>query len=422
MRSLTLSLIIVVVVSLFGLGWALDALFARFNTADKELEVIIAIGENTAVTLNSMSDLAAMNEIVPDTSELSVVTELSDVDEFPMPDTFIQRLIAGEPIVLESDAGLSVHYYLAKHNMVYSIGNIQLSQSSNSLIKILFTSAFYIGTLALVLVWLRPLLRRLSVLRRAAIEYGKGNLNSRVQTTGVSYIADIEKEFNRMAARIQNLIEDNKLLTSSVSHDLRTPLARLRFGVDTLATTKNAEAKDEYLNRISTDLDDMEQQIDSLLRYAGMDNVMDGVEKAPLSLAAISQQCISQYTGERISVTFIAGSGDIDVLVPGANEHIASLINNLLQNAINHANSKVEVSVTSTNDTVSLVVSDDGPGIESERATQFFKPFQRGPESAGYGLGLAIVARIALHHRAFIEVGRCEKLGGAVFTVSFPKT
>ncbi len=413
MRSLTFSLLLVVLVSIFGLGWALDALFSRVSDTDEDyLSVITAIGSDMALAMNNVGNL---DEFMDSSGYAATVTP---VEEFSLPESILTQLKSGEPVVLESDTGLSLNYYIPNHLQVLSLEDIPALDSAKPGLQILFTSMFYIGTLALVLLWLKPLLRRLGLLRKASMEFGSGNLNSRVDSQGISYIADIEKEFNRMAERIQNQVDDNKLLTSAVSHDLRTPLARLRFGIDTMAVSDQPEARAQYLSRVSSDLDEMESQIDSLLRFARLDNVMDDVIKEQINLADLAAECVAQYADESVEVTLRAGN--LSGTVFGSIDHLGTLVNNLLQNAVNHAMTKVEVQVQSRNNSIELIVADDGPGLSLDKVENLLKPFQRGESSKGFGLGLAVVSRIALHHRAELIPGVAESLGGACFTVRFP--
>lgn len=418
MRSLTYSLLLVVLVSIFGLGWALDALFSRVADTDKDyMSVVTSVGRELALAINN----ATSPEALLDGSKYAAT--LTAVDDFYLPESVQTTLKTGEPVVLESEMGLSLNYYLPNHQQVLSLENIPALDADQSGIKVLFTSVFYIGTLALVLLWLKPLLRRLGLLRKASVEFGSGNLNSRVDSQGISYIADIEKEFNRMAERIQNQVDDNKLLTSAVSHDLRTPLARLRFGVDTLAVSDQPEARAQYLTRVSRDLDEMESQIDSLLRFARLDNVMNDAANSPVDLASLAEECVAQFADESVEVKLYTDNRPASVFgasVFGSMDHLGSLLNNLIQNAVDHAESKVEVQVRSEKDSIALIVSDDGPGLNLDTVDKILKPFQRGETSTGYGLGLAIVSRVALHHRAELVPGVAETLGGACFTVRFP--
>ena len=163
-------------------------------------------------------------------------------------------------------------------------------------LSLIFTVLFYLGILALILLWLTPLVKHLINFRETAKAFGQGDLNKRISVGSVSYINDIETEFNRMAYRIQTLVTDNKLLSSAVSHDLRTPLARLRFGIDTLAEEADPLIREKYQARISNDLTEMEVLVETLLNYVGMDQSMVTLEKSSINLAEVMNQCVESIS------------------------------------------------------------------------------------------------------------------------------
>jgi len=263
------------------------------------------------------------------------------------------------------------------------------------------------------------------MLRNTTQAFGAGQLESRVRTTGVTYIQDIEKDFNRMADQIQQLVEDNKLLTSAVSHDLRTPLARLRFGIDTLAETSSAEEREKYFDRVNKDLDEMESLVNSLLRYAKLDHVMAGVVKQPVSIRRLVGECISQHYDTDISIVVDDSniSRDNSLVIDGCIEHLATLINNVIQNAIRYANYQIILEMKSSDKNIIVTICDDGPGIPSDLREQVMKPFERGAASGkdGYGLGLAVAVRIAKYHGGFINIDDCGRLGGALVSVQLER-
>lgn len=432
MRSLTLSLLVVVLVAIFGMGWALDSLFARYssgasNASDNtdQVSLSISLGGDIARTLNNMESPGLFVEHWQNPHFASA--SLVQLSEFPLPKSLAATLLAGEPLLLDSENGMSVNFYLPTHDLVFSLDNIDASNTSKWWIKAIFTSLFYLGTLAFVILWLKPLLLRLHRLRNAADAFGEGDLDSRVDTAGISYIADIEAKYNHMADQIQMLVEDNKLLTSAVSHDLRTPLARLRFGLDTLSDTKDPGVRASYQKRVSADLDEMESLVDSLLRYARLDNVMSDVKQEEVHLQTLAQECVTQFLDEAVAVTIRqdenlpASSSGASLSVWGSYEHLATMINNLLQNAVAHANASVTLHLHHDANGPGLSVHDDGPGIAADEREHLLKPFQRGSHSnhGGYGLGLAVVSRVAAHHGANLTVENSEELGGAKFTVLF---
>ncbi|MEM7257155.1 MAG: sensor histidine kinase, partial [Pseudomonadota bacterium] len=104
----------------------------------------------------------------------------------------------------------------------------------------------------------------------------------------------------------------------------------------------------------------------------------------------------------------------------GAIEHLATVFNNLIQNATDHAKSKLLIVITRANGTIDIAFNDDGPGIPEHMRTELLKPFQRGTQNnSGYGLGLAVVERIAKHHNATLTITDSTRLGGANMTLRF---
>lgn len=430
MRRLTITLLLVVLVAVFGLGFLLDSLFERYQgNNDDGLSRLQSLAGGLAVTLNQSDSPQAFIKHWPDSADYKISIESKSA--LPLPATLLQNFESGEPLLLESENGISLHFFLSNHQNVLSVATTAPDSSQDSSLALIFTGLFYLGTLLLVLLWLKPLLYRLNLLRNTARSFGAGQLDSRVGQQGLSYIRDIEKEFNGMADRIQQLIDDNKLLSSAVSHDLRTPLARLRFGIDTLAESDNADSRRQYIGRINNDLNEMESLVNSLLRYARLDNVLEGVDKQPVALRQLLHECAGQYYDVdvliRIDESHIEKSDKL--MVNGCIEHLAMLFNNLIQNAVDHADKRLVIELLRHDSGIEVAFCDDGEGIPPSLRKQVMKPFQRGGDAGqgiepnrnkkSYGLGLAVVARIAGHHDAVVDVGECERLGGARLGVKF---
>ncbi len=424
MSRLTVTLLLVVLIAIFGLGIGLDTLFERYNNdAGDEQSPTESFANGLATALNQSDSPQTLIEAWPQNPTATVTLESRE--NLPLPAALLPRFESGQSVALESEKGISLHYLLKNHQQVLSVSTTNANRSQK--LALVFTSLFYLGTLALVLLWLKPLLHRLNLLRNTAQSFGAGNLNSRVDSKGLSYIRDIETEFNAMAGKIQQLVEDNKLLTSAVSHDLRTPLARLRFGLDTLAETKDPVARSRYQERINNDLNEMESLVNSLLRYARLDNVLEGIEKQPVALRNLLSECSAQFydTGLLIKIDHARLQADDQLIINGCIEHLATLFNNLIQNATDHANKKLIVELHRSKNTIEIAFCDDGPGIPEHLRKHVIKPFQRGESSnaisnpSNYGLGLAVVSRIARHHGGEIKISNCKKLGGARISVAF---
>jgi two-component system OmpR family sensor kinase len=295
-------------------------------------------------------------------------------------------------------------------------------QQNNSFLPILLTSLFYLAVLLLMLLWLYPLLRRLMALRQTAKSFGEGNLKQRINVGSISYIRDLELEFNRMAQRIDDLVTDIKLLSSAVSHDLRTPLARIRFGIDTIQEEDDPVLRKRFEQRISDNVDEMVDLVESLLSYARLDQTLITINKAPVDFAALTMTCINNKSQDDVQLTYHAPKQA--VLVDGDLSYLMILMSNLLQNAHQYCQGKIAVKIIAQGNDIVVTVADNGPGIPTEQREQILKPFIRGQSTEnkvkGYGMGLAIVKRIVEWHHGEIIIENSPELHGAQFSVTLP--
>lgn len=420
MRILIGSLLLVVLTAIVGVGWTLDQLFDRFandNISD-DIQIYQEMGAQLAAVLEATPN--PRQALAGDVSTQFLGISLQASKDFQLPSPMQAQFETGEALVLESDEGVSMHYYLPGHGDVLTITPYHYNTSSQSAIKLIFTAVFYIVVLALLLLWLYPLIRRLTRLSSAAKDFGRGQLDRRVSTQGVSYISDIEVEFNRMAERIQTLVSDNKLLSSAVSHDLRTPLARLRFGIDTLEDTGDPCAREKYTRRLSADISTMEKLVSSLLDFARLDHVLPDNYPDVLSLDALTAQCVELHSHDSMPIMLDMRGQH---LIKGNANHLTMLLSNLLQNALKFARQSVRVTLTRIEKGTLLSVSDDGPGIPASQYRAVLMPFTRGDNNStekGHGLGLAIVNRIAQRHGGSVEIDICPELRGARISILFP--
>jgi len=421
-RRLSVSLLIVVLLSTIGLGWAIDRLFVGFGKTEADgLQVYRDIGNDLIASGTNSNQLEKVVESWPQTNPIALRL-LSD-EELALPIELEQQLRSGDPLVLESESSVELLFLVPGADQVLSLSPPE-TQSETPL-RFLLTMLFYGGMICLVLLWIYPLARRLLALGRTARAFGEGQLDRRVATHQRSFLYGIESEFNSMAQRIQSLIADNKMLASAVSHDLRTPLARLRFGIDLLDEAKDEEVRAEYQFRLSSDLTAMENLVEVLLEYARLDQQLSDMPQKPTDLADIvsgSVQSLSGLVGKNIHWQ----PGQDNWIIEGHERYVTMLINNLLQNAVNYCDQHVRVSLVKRRNRVGLIVEDDGPGIPEEKRHEMLKPFVRGDQDntnmagKGYGMGLAIVSRIAEWHNAQCIVSASESLGGARFEILFP--
>lgn len=428
MRNLTLSLVSVVLVATIGLGWMFDVIYNHYqqdspNEANDSISILEQFGSQLAQALASVDDRQALIDNWPQQDQFALT--LAAIDQFPMPQELLSDVMAGKPLTLATDETIALHFYLPSSNELLRLATPQVgSNDSNVILPIVFTSLFYIAVLLLILVWLYPLICRLMALRQSAKAFGEGKLDERIAVGSISYIRDIELEFNRMAQRIDDLVNDIKLLSSAVSHDLRTPLARIRFGIDTIQEEDDPVLRKRFEQRISDNVDEMVELVEILLSYARLDQTLITLNKAPVDLPALVSNCIDNKSQENVDLQFIHPEqvehvdGDLSFLMV--------LVSNLLQNAYQYCQGNIIVSLSSCDNYIQLSIEDNGPGIAPEQREKVIKPFIRGKDSEqqvkGYGMGLAIVNRIVQWHQGQLNISESTLLHGAKFTVLLPKS
>jgi len=429
MQKLTSSLVIIVLIAVIGISWGIDQFFENYsdnynsssrnpsNLQENSGSDIIGnyklLGHQLANSINSISEpenfIKQWNKL--NQNKISMINRA----DFPLPVELEKDFLDGKSLVLESDNKLSLHFYLSRNQVVFSFTPDELSQGlPPSSLSIILTALFYFSVFILILLWSYPLVKRLNLLQEIAVKFGSGDLTQRIKLSKTSYISDIEIEFNRMAQRIESLVNDNKLISSAVSHDLRTPLARLRLGVDILSDSDNKKSRAKYQQRLSRDIDEMQSLIEVLLDYAKLDQSLIRQELKSIDLIQIISQCHDYYNTEENTIDFIKPSGSVEIV--GDPKYLSLVFNNLLSNAIKFCKHKVIIEIVFNSKNCWVNIHDDGKGVSKERKVDIFKPFIK-YDSNSYGMGLAIVERITHWHKGEICVARSKLIGGAIFQV-----
>jgi len=256
----------------------------------------------------------------------------------------------------------------------------------------------------------RHLTRRLENLRVAMREWGEGALARRARVEGRDEVAAVAAAFNQAADRIERMVESNRALLANASHELRSPLARMRMAIDLYESTGGNAARAEIVRNL-TELDVLVEEILLASRLGHADRLERSETVDLLALAA------EEAARHDVSV---AGS---PAPVRGDPLLLTRLVRNLLENAERHGAPPVSLEVGRSGGAVELGVRDHGPGIpegEGERVFEpFYRPSGRSETSGGWGLGLSLVRQIAAHHGATVHHEHAEG-GGARFVVRFP--
>jgi two-component system, OmpR family, sensor kinase ParS len=326
----------------------------------------------------------------------------------------------GVPHALENDDGKIYYLWnLSALNGAIRLGPFEPSRES-PFVRFL-PVVFYASILALVGLWLRPLLRDLHVLTDASQKFAtdyREPLNTASQTTQLTSLAT---NLDDMSARVSQLIQMQKEMTAALSHEMRTPLARVRFAAAVLEGEVD-ESLREQLRAVNADVQQIDDLISDMLDYARLDHPGMRMNCQAVPVAPWLRQILASCPPHERAVEVQHDGVDSAWMEPRLMELAVS---NLLANALRYARQKVQVSVARERDRYRIVVEDDGEGIPEGDRTTVFRAFtrldtSRNRKTGGFGLGLAIVARIASLHRGCVVADTSTRLGGARLALEWP--
>ena len=272
-------------------------------------------------------------------------------------------------------------------------GRVLVAERPHAVVRHYLTVAVTLGLLSLavgVAAWplVRRLTRRLERLRQRVEDLGKGDLSARAPVEGRDEVADLARSFNRAADRIQQLVLAQRRQLAFASHELRSPLARLRVGLEMMAGDPALK------ERAARDVAELDGLIDELLEASRLEARPEAAKRDEVDLLALAAEEAARHGVEAEGTA---------VVVRGEARLLRRLLRNLLDNAHRHgAGSPVTVRVEPHGNGARLEVADRGPGVPEGERERVFEPFHRPagtPESGqGYGLGLALVRQIARAH------------------------
>lgn len=270
-----------------------------------------------------------------------------------------------------------------------------------------------------ILLWLSLFRRDMLALEHAAREIGGGRFDIKIKVGRGAALHPLADAMNTMAEKVSALLRSHQQLTNAISHELRTPITRLRFRHELAIEARTPEAKDAELREMDSAIDLLDELSTELLEYARMDREVPRLDVAPLDveqwLEGLVQEAaeVARSDGRAVVIAASSGVESID----GDYRYLSRAVSNLLRNAVRYAKSRVEVSVQRDATGNVLLVDDDGPGIPVAERERLFEPFSRldssrDRASGGFGIGLAIVRQIARWHGGRVEIGD-SPLGGA---------
>ncbi|WPC06491.1 ATP-binding protein [Pseudomonas benzenivorans] len=344
-----------------------------------------------------------------------------------------RRVDEGDTVMALGKGGDSIHVFagIVDTDWVLEIGPLYQMDPYPSQLLVL------IGALGLSLIGLmvyllvRPLEQRLRALEGAATQLASGRLEARVPAHGSDAVGRLANAFNAMAEHLQRSLSTQRELVRAVSHELRTPVARLRFGLEMIGDAESEAARRKYMDGMDSDIQDLDKLVDEMLTYARLEQGAPALNFQVVDLGKLIDQVIAELAPLRAEVRVERGpvvdaADGAGARVEGEPRYLHRALQNLVSNAMRHAESRVRLSYRIGHQRCRLDVEDDGPGVPESAWERLFKPFLRLDDSrtrasGGHGLGLSIVRRIIYWHGGRAQISRSEALGGARFSLIWPR-
>lgn len=410
MRKLFVSLYLYIIISLFLLSGTMEKLWPHKEGADA---LMLGAEFSQSLLLLSKSD----NGILQLKNHFSAQEiALSDIAFLPHQETKLNNDL---PILLFDTKDRAVWYIKLQENKLLKIGPISVVapvyDSSWPYLIILVFIGLPIGLWS-YFVW-RDFERLRSMCENMNVPEDM-NLGPGIH----SILLPITDTLAAMQERIKRLLNSQKELTSSVSHEFRTPLARLKFAIAMMDYKGLNERSQKYINGMNYDIVELESLVTEMLNFAKMDRETPVLNIESVDLAELADNLIEKLSfNAHCAIRLIS---DDELLYDCDSHFLTQSIQNLIGNAVKYADKLVQVTLVSAQGKVLIKIEDDGPGIEESEWENVFKPFtrldkSRDKKTGSFGLGLAIVSKIIQWHK-----GKCyletAPLGGACFVIELP--
>ena len=283
----------------------------------------------------------------------------------------------------------------------------EMVSASSVRLFVLWTTLPSVILIIIALIFLKNQTRPLVKLAKAAEKFGKGDYVNDFRPSGAQEIRKAAYEFDRMAKRINRHLNQRSEMLSGISHDLRTPLTRLKLQLAMLD-------KKEVSKNMSKDIDEMEKMLNDYLQFA---KTQAQEETSEIDLNYLFKELEKNFD-ENLKVLY-----NEKIIFSGRPIALKRSFENIIQNGLNYGK-KVFIKISKSSNRVLIVFEDDGPGIPEDQYKNVFKPFFRLDKSrslnhSGVGLGLAIVEDIINSHGGNIQLGKSQ-YNGLLVKISLP--
>ncbi|MCV2401341.1 ATP-binding protein [Marinomonas sp. C2222] len=250
------------------------------------------------------------------------------------------------------------------------------------------------------------------------IARGRGGLSKDISDSNGA-LKELAFSFDSMSSHIERLLKVQKEMIHAISHELRTPIARLRFGLEVMKD-EVSDSVGTTINALEGDVEELNVLVDEVLTYGQLESDSLELHFNKVSIYSLINEIVQHNQLLLKHLTVEVKVEDVNELVVADQHHLSRAMQNLILNASKYAATKLVVTFSSDSERWQIDIEDDGPGIIFEDRDKVFIPFQRLDNSrtrasGGYGLGLAIVQRIAFWHGGAVLIGDSD-IGGAKFS------
>ncbi|WP_024612028.1 ATP-binding protein [Pseudoalteromonas sp. TB64] len=423
MKKFYISLLGSALLSIVVLGWLIDAFSQQAHTPQDEFSVQSKMITGFSKQLANIPTSERSAYVKQLANEFDLLIDYKLNESLALPPSLLLQMHSLGGLILEDQQGFYMLYSNQTLNPFHISMRLDKRTDTEQRNDIFLTLLFYAGLCVFMGFIIAPLAKRLTVLNEAAKKFASGNVQARIKVSHFTYIKDVELTFNRMASQIEKLVAENKLMASSLSHDIRTPIACLRFGLDAAIDSHDEQKIKQYLARMENDLDHMESMLKSYLAFATLEQNANKLTYSSTNIKHYLDDILVQLAPKLESQILNVQLNSSSDLINADLHWLARAITNLLTNACDFAEQHIYLSAKVYEQQLIITVEDDGPGIAKENFNNVFSPFfreenHRNRADKSYGLGLAIVEKVADWHHGSVKVSKSNQLGGACFTLT----
>ena len=399
-----------------------DSLWIKTN---KGLTKSVAAEINAIIEVYNDKTANKNFEFVKNLFELSLIQEINILKDQSLPfydSTFVYSLydqLMDEELAKEIEFP---YWYNTRANKDYVDIRIQINKNvlqfivhksrvrnSSARIFILWIIIPSILLLMISILFLRNQVRPFSILADSAEKFGKGQYVPELKPSGAVEVRKAIIEFEKMKRRILRHISQRTAMLSGISHDLKTPLTRLKLQIEIMN-------KNHSLDKIKDDVIEMEKMIAEYLDYSSSQEVG---ASSKFDLSNLMTEIVHKFNNKNITLKC-----PVKIYLTGKKQLVKRCVYNLIDNAIKYAGNANVIVKKGTND-ISIIVEDDGPGVPDHEKDRILRPFYKLDKSrtmvdGSVGLGLSIVQDIINSHGGKIKINDNSKNKGLKVTLSFP--